>query len=155
MNDTEKGTPTENLRGIDAFGFAIYSVFHSLNKVYKILLDPLELTYPQYLVMQVLWDRDGLTVGEIGEVLYLDSGTLTPLLKRLELAGRVKRTRDLIDERQVRITLTDEGRAMSSNSEQIQNRIWSATGLDAKSVAAFRKQLVILRNNLERRDGGL
>src|SRR5262245_38497729 len=67
--------------------FAVYSTAHALNRVYKPLLDALGLTYPQYLVMLILWERDGLTVSEIGERLQLDSGTLTPLLKRLEGAG--------------------------------------------------------------------
>src|SRR5689334_24429696 len=86
--------------------FAIYSTAHAFNRVYKPLLDRLGLTYPQYLVMLVLWERDGLSVKEIGERLFLDSGTLTPLLKRLEVAHLVKRTRSAEDERQVLVALT-------------------------------------------------
>src|SRR5258707_15515449 len=82
--------------------FAVYSTAHALNRVYKPLLDPLGLTYPQYLVMLVLWEVDGLTVKQIGQRLRLDSGTLTPLLKRLQAAGLVRRERDASDERQVR-----------------------------------------------------
>src|ERR1700759_5472942 len=83
--------------------FAVYSASHAFNRVYKPLLDRLGLTYPQYLVMLVLWERDGVAVKEIGERLHLDSGTLTPLLKRLEQAGLIKRTRSTEDERQVLI----------------------------------------------------
>src|SRR6204780_2021823 len=91
--------------------FAIYSTAHAFNRVYKPLLDRLGLTYPQYLVMLVLWERDGVPVKEIGERLFLDSGTLTPLLKRLEQAGLIKRTRSTEDERQVLIALTAKGEA--------------------------------------------
>src|SRR5258708_4906900 len=83
--------------------FAVYSTAHAFNRVYKPLLDRLGLTYPQYLVMMVLWERDGVPVRDIGERLFLDSGTLTPLLKRLEAADFVKRTRSTADERQVLI----------------------------------------------------
>src|ERR1700754_1774854 len=89
--------------------FAVYSAAHAFNRIYKPLLDRLGLTYPQYLVMLVLWERDGVAVKEIGERLYLDSGTLTPLLKRLEAAGFVKRSRSSEDERQVLIALTAQG----------------------------------------------
>src|SRR5450631_1070027 len=89
--------------------FSLYSTAHAFNRVYKPLLDRLGLTYPQYLVMLVLWERDGLAVKEIGERLFLDSGTLTPLLKRLEAAHLVKRTRSSADERQVLVALTAQG----------------------------------------------
>src|SRR5271166_7191954 len=92
--------------------FAIYSTAHAFNRVYKPLLDRLGLTYPQYLVMLVLWEGDGLPVKDIGERLHLDSGTLTPLLKRLEAAQLVKRTRGTEDERQVLIALTPQGQAL-------------------------------------------
>src|SRR5438045_5877887 len=92
--------------------FAIYSTAHAFNRVYKPLLDRLGLTYPQYLVMLVLWDRDRVLVKDIGQRLYLDSGTLTPLLKRLQAAGLVKRTRNTEDERQVLIALTPPGQAL-------------------------------------------
>src|SRR3979409_2788140 len=88
------------LRVDNQFVFAINSPAHAFNGVYKPLLDRLGLTYPQYLVMLVLWERDGVPVKDIGERLFLDSGTLTPLLKRLETAGLIKRTRSTEDERQ-------------------------------------------------------
>src|ERR1700731_3933331 len=89
--------------------FAVYSTAHAFNRVYKPLLDRLGLTYPQYLVMLVLWERDDVPVKDIGERLFLDSGTLTPLLKRLEAAGLIRRTRSVDDERQVLIALTAPG----------------------------------------------
>lgn len=92
--------------------FAIYSTAHTFNRVYKPLLDKLGLTYPQYLVMLVLWERDDLPVKDIGERLFLDSGTLTPLLKRLEAAELIKRTRSTEDERQVMIALTSRGQSL-------------------------------------------
>jgi MarR family transcriptional regulator, organic hydroperoxide resistance regulator len=92
--------------------FPVYSAAHAFNRVYKPLLDRLGLTYPQYLAMLVLWERDGVPLKEIGERLFLDSGTLTPLLKRLEAAGFVKGSRSSEDERQVKITLTAQGQAL-------------------------------------------
>ena len=97
--------------------FAIYSAAHAFNRVYKPLLDRLGLTYPQYLVMLVLWERDGVPVKDIGERLFLDSGTLTPLLKRLEAADLIKRTRSAEDERQVLISLTSQGQALREKAQ--------------------------------------
>src|SRR3979490_2867857 len=93
-------------------GFAVYSTAHAFNRVYKPLLDRLGLTYPQYLVMLVLWERDDVPLKDIGERLFLDSGTLTPLLKRMETADLIKRTRSTADERQVLIALTPKGQAL-------------------------------------------
>jgi DNA-binding MarR family transcriptional regulator len=92
--------------------FALYASSLAMTKLYKPLLDPLGLTYPQYLVMLVLWETDGLAVSQLGERLQLDSGTLTPLLKRLEASGLVQRLRDSADERRVLLQLTREGRAL-------------------------------------------
>src|SRR5436305_11543863 len=91
--------------------FAVYSTAHAFNRFYKPLLDRLGLTYPQYLVMLVLWERDGGSVKDIGDRLFLDSGTLTPLLKRLEAAGLVKRTRSSEDEPQAIVALPAHGGA--------------------------------------------
>ena len=87
--------------------FAVYAAGHALTRVYKPLLDAIDLTYPQYLVMVSLWQKDRQTVGQIGEQLFLESSTLTPLLKRLETAGLVERQRNATDQRQVHITLTE------------------------------------------------
>src|SRR5271167_486004 len=107
--------------------FAVYSAAHAFNRVYKPLLDRLGLTYPQYLVMLVLWERDGVPVKEIGERLFLDSGTLTPLLKRLEAAGLVKRTRGAKDERQVIIALTPQGQAIREKAASVPQGILGAS----------------------------
>ena len=106
-------TPAPSDPKLDDFlCFAVYSASHAFNRLYKPLLDELGLTYPQYLVMVTLWERDDRTVGEIGERLFLESNTLTPLLKRMEAAGLVSRSRDPADERQVRLRLTAEGKGL-------------------------------------------
>src|SRR5260370_30661420 len=92
--------------------FAVYSAGHAFSRVYKPLLDELGLTYPQYLVMVSLWAKDDQTVGELGEPLFLESSTLTPLLKRLEITGYVTRSRDPSDERHGRSRLTNHGRGL-------------------------------------------
>src|SRR3954470_3587338 len=96
--------------------FALYSASLAMTKLYKPLLEDLGLTYPQYLVMLVLWERDGLMVSELGERLFLDSGTLTPLLKRLEAAGLIARIRAVEDERRVHISLTAAGRKLKARA---------------------------------------
>ena len=96
--------------------FALYSANLALNKLYRQLLAPLNLTYPQYLVMLVLWEQDDMTVSDIGERLFLDSATLTPLLKRLESAGLINRHRSRKDERQVAVTLSEAGRELQQQA---------------------------------------
>ena len=128
--------------------FAVYSTAHALNRVYKPLLEGLGLTYPQYLVMLILWERDGLTVSEIGERLHLDSGTLTPLLKRLEGAGLVRRARDAEDERQVRVALTPRGRALREKAKPIPAAIACAAGQSGEALQRLKGELVALRDEL-------
>jgi DNA-binding MarR family transcriptional regulator len=128
--------------------FAVYSATHAFNAVYKPLLEKVGLTYPQYLVMLVLWERDGQTVKEIGEKLFLDSGTLTPLLKRLEAAKLVRRARDPEDERQVRITLTDAGQALREKAASIPPAIGCATGKQLREVEKIRNDVLALRDAL-------
>lgn len=99
--------------------FALYSTSLAMTKIYKPLLADLGLTYPQYLVMLVLWQQDRVTVSSIGERLFLDSGTLTPLLKRLEAAGLIARLRDVTDERRVHITLTAAGRELKTQAAAV------------------------------------
>jgi DNA-binding MarR family transcriptional regulator len=124
--------------------FAVYSTNHAFNRVYKPLLDELGLTYPQYLVMVVLWTRDGQNVGELGEKLFLESNTLTPLLKRLETLGYLTRRRDTVDERQVQVHLTEAGQALRSMALSVPGCILAASGLDpveAKDVLSSIKRL--------------
>lgn len=132
------------------FCFALYSASLAVTKTYKPFLDKLGLTYPQYLVMLVLWQQDDILVKTIGERLFLDSGTLTPLLKRLEASSLIIRTRDELDERQVRITLTKEGRAMKRKAQCIPQQMLSASGQAQQTMENLRSQLTMLRNDLAR-----
>jgi DNA-binding MarR family transcriptional regulator len=128
--------------------FAIYSTAHAFNRVYKPLLERLGLTYPQYLVMLVLWERDGLPVKDIGERLFLDSGTLTPLLKRLEAAELIKRTRSTEDERQVLIALTSRGQALREKARSVPQAILAASACSVTELAAMKNGLIALRDQL-------
>ena len=130
--------------------FALYSTVHALGRVYAPVLAELGLTYPQYLVMLVLWETDNLTVKGLGARLFLDSGTLTPLLKRLESAGLLDRTRDLADERQVRVRLTEMGRAMRGKSGAVTDHIGCAMGRSPQELATLRDDLLELRSTLMR-----
>jgi DNA-binding MarR family transcriptional regulator len=128
--------------------FALYSANLAMGKLYRQLLADLDLTYPQYLVMLVLWEGDGITVSELGERLFLDSATLTPLLKRLQTAGLVQRTRGTRDERQVIVTLTDEGRALRERAGQVPVDVFCATGCEIDEVVGLKSQLEKLRSGL-------
>jgi len=128
--------------------FAVYSTAHAFNRVYKPLLDRLGLTYPQYLVMLVLWERDGLPVKDIGGRLHLDSGTLTPLLKRLEAAELVKRTRSTEDERQVLIALTPQGQALREKARAVPQSILAASACSLSELSAMKNEIVALRDRL-------
>ena len=128
--------------------FAVYSTAHAFNRFYKPLLDKLGLTYPQYLVMLVLWEQEGLPVKEIGERLFLDSGTLTPLLKRLEAAGLVKRTRSKEDERQVIVALTAQGEALKEKARSLPLSILAASQCSVAELTALKSEIVSLREKL-------
>src|SRR5216117_1131545 len=128
--------------------FAVYSTAHAFNRFYKPLLDRLGLTYPQYLVMLVLWEQDGVPVKEIGERLFLDSGTLTPLLKRLEAAGLVKRTRSTEDERQVLVALTQQGQALKEKARTVPQSILAASECSVAELVALKSEIVTLRDRL-------
>ena len=128
--------------------FALYSASLAMTRVYKPLLDELGLTYPQYLAMLVLWEQDGLSVSALGERLYLDSGTLTPLLKRLESSGLVSRIRALEDERRVHITLTAPGRKLKARAAKIPGCILSASQCSIPELTALTRQVQALRQRL-------
>ena len=128
--------------------FAVYSTAHAFNRVYKPLLDRLGLTYPQYLVMLVLWERDGVPLRDIGERLFLDSGTLTPLLKRLEAADLVKRTRSTEDERQVLIALTPQGQALREKARAVPQAILASSACSLAELSAMKNDLIALRDKL-------
>lgn len=128
--------------------FAVYSTLHAINKAYAPLLEKVELTYPQYLVMLVLWEGDDVTVKAIGERLHLDSGTLTPLLKRLEANGHIQRMRDPKDERQVRVKLTEAGKDLRRRAREIPGQIARAMGRPNEDLKAVRKELRRIRSAL-------
>ena len=128
--------------------FALYSGSLVMTKLYKPVLSALGLTYPQYLVLLVLWETDAIGVGELGERLYLDSGTLTPLLKRMETAGLLLRARAADDERRVIVTLTTAGRALRRKAEGVPRQVACATGCRLDEIAELTARLRALRSNV-------
>jgi DNA-binding MarR family transcriptional regulator len=128
--------------------FALYSSSLLMTKLYKPVLAPLGLTYPQYLVLLVLWETDRVMVSELGERLFLDSGTLTPLLKRMETAGLLTRTRAVDDERRVIVGLTAAGRALRRKAEGVPIAVACATGCELDELTALTAQLQALRANV-------
>ncbi len=132
--------------------FAIYSASHAFNRVYQPLLKDLGLTYPQFIAMVLLWRQDDQIVGELGQKLFLQSNTLTPMLKRLETLGFIKRSRDSADERQVRIKLTEAGRRLHLQASSIVRSVRKATGLQEKQVKDLTRDVDDLRKALESRN---
>ena len=132
----------------DQLCFAVYSTAHAFGRAYRALLASHDLTYPQYLVLMVLWEQEGLTVKELGGRLFLDSGTLTPLLKRMEGSGHVRRARDRADERQVSIFLTRKAQALKGKLDCIPSQAGGMTGLDLESRHELLDLLVNLRGSL-------
>lgn len=128
--------------------FATYAASQAFSRVYRPLLDPLGLTYPQFLVMLVLWAGDDISVSQIGHRLHLDTGTLTPLLKRLERAGFVKRQRNPMDEREVRVSLTRSGRALRSKAAAAREKVACATKLDKRGISELKQLMTKLREDL-------
>jgi DNA-binding MarR family transcriptional regulator len=128
--------------------FALYSASLAMTKLYKPLLEPLGLTYPQYLVLLVLWERDGVAVGALGERLFLDSGTLTPLLKRMEAAGWLQRERAADDERRVLVHLTPAGRALRQQARAVPRELARATGCSADELVGLTQRLQELRTQI-------
>jgi MarR family transcriptional regulator, organic hydroperoxide resistance regulator len=118
--------------------FALYSASRAMTAAYRPVLDELNLTYPQYLVLLVLWEEGRATVGGLGERLQLDSGTLSPLLKRLEANGFVRRERSSTDERLVDVTLTAAGRRLERRAQCMPERLFSSTGMTEKDAANLR-----------------
>lgn len=139
----------DNLDLESQFCFALYSATLALGKVYAPILAELRLTYPQYLVMLVLWQEDGLTVRALGEQLHLNSGTLTPMLKRMEQAGLVRRRRDKKDERLVRTELTEAGRGLRAQALDIPCAIAEVIGVPAERLVRIKDELQGIRQALE------
>ena len=143
-----KFTPDQALLLDNQLCFALYSASLAMTKLYKPLLDDLGLTYPQYLAMLVLWERDGLMVSQLGERLFLDSGTLTPLLKRLEVAGLISRIRDVQDERRVHIRLTAAGRRLKSRAAKVPGCVLRASQCSIPELTSLTRQIHGLRRRL-------
>jgi DNA-binding MarR family transcriptional regulator len=128
--------------------FSLYGANMAINRVYKPLLDDLGLTYPQYLVLNVLWEREAETVGGIAERLALESSTITPLVKRLEHAGLVERRRNPADERQVVVTPTEAGRAMQERTRCLGAELFAAAGQPVEKLIALTREVQALRDSL-------
>ncbi|MGH6859841.1 MAG: MarR family winged helix-turn-helix transcriptional regulator [Phyllobacterium sp.] len=148
MKGTMKAATESHLKLENFLCFAIYSTANAVTRAYQPRLAALKLTYPQYLVMVVLWEQENQTVKAIGEKLSLDSGTLTPLLKRLETAGLITRRRDTQDERQVLVGLTDDGRAMRDRAEAVPIAMGRAFGCSIEEALGLRSELIGLRDKL-------
>ena len=129
--------------------FAIYSAWSVINRTYKPILAKLDLTYTQYLVLALLWEKDNRNVKNIGEALYLGSNTLTPLLKRLEAKGFIQRVRDSSDDRLVNIILTKKGKQAADSASEVPGCIQGATGVSAEELGALRDQVQKLRDQME------
>ena len=129
--------------------FPIYAASNLIVKAYRPFLTPLGLTYPQYLVMLVLWEKDCVSVGDLGQILHLDSGTLTPLLKRMETSGLINRSRDPNDERRVLISLKDKGRDLSAEAEKIPKEL--PKNIEFANLNQLRDELKALVNLLSER----
>lgn len=144
MTKTDPSAPTGN--PLDQFlCFSVYAAGLAFNRVYKPLLDPYGVTYPQYLALVALGGKDGQTVGELGEKLHLESNTLTPLIKRLEAAGLVTRTRDKQDERVVRLGLTEAGGRLAKEALGcVPAEVLKATGMDLSALEALNNELATL-----------
>jgi DNA-binding MarR family transcriptional regulator len=128
--------------------FALYSTSLAMTKVYKPLLDKLGLTYPQYLIMLILWQNDGLALKDIGEQLHIDSGALTPVIKRMEAMGLLVRTRNPQNERTLEIRLTKVGWAMREQAAEVNRTIGLSCGMAEPEIHALRRELIELRSQL-------
>jgi DNA-binding MarR family transcriptional regulator len=141
-------TPNPALLLDNQLCFALYSASLAMTKLYKPILKELGLTYPQYLVMLVLWEQEGISVSDLGARLYLDSGTLTPLLKRLQAAGLLERQRGVADERRVQIVLTAAGRALRPKAAAVPPCVLKAVDCPVSEVRDLTRQMQQLRSKL-------
>jgi DNA-binding MarR family transcriptional regulator len=130
----------------EQLGFALYGAFMAVSRTYKPWLDQLGLTYPQYLVLNVLWEGDDQTIGGIAARLDLEPSTITPLVKRLEQAGHVVRQRNPSDERQVRVRLTDQGRAVRARTRTLADALYDKSGMTVDAVADLNTRVKAVRD---------
>ena len=131
--------------------FSIYSTGLAFNQLYRPLLEEIGLTYPQFLVMVALWSQEGRTVKELGEALFLDSSTLTPLLKRLEAAGLIRRSRNPKDERQVLLSVTEQGNSLRNAAAEVACAVREAVGITAEQAKAIQASLGVIRDKIHAR----
>lgn len=150
MQENATDTAETSTRLDDQLCFALYAASRAVTGFYRPILERLGITYPQYLVLLALWERDGQTVKELGAALRLDYGTLSPLLKRMEGAGIVRRERRADDERSVRVLLADRGITLSTCAEGIMPAVVAATGLDGDDLVAMRTALLVLADAVGR-----
>lgn len=146
----DKSLQDEVLRLDRQLCFALYATSKLVTQVYQPILEPLGITYPQYLVFLVLWENDRISLKELGSRLYLDSGTLTPLLKRLEHAGFLTRTRSAEDERELRIILTEKGRALKEKARDIPHTLQCEVGLGSDDVGKILNNVKGLLKKMQR-----
>ena len=133
--------PQEYMKLDNQLCFAFYTCSREMMKLYRPLLSPLGLTYTQYITLLSLWEQDGVTVKELGSKLFLDSGTLTPLLKKLENMNLITRKRDKADERNVLITLTDRGRELQEQAAEVPLKLYGDTGVTKEDIAILHKHI--------------
>lgn len=139
----------------DQLCFSLYATSMAINRLYKPLLDELGITYPQYLVLNVLWEEDGRSIGSIANRLDLDPSTITPLVKRLEAAALVTRTRAREDERSVWVSLTERGRTLSDESRCLGETLFVRSGMEPKELIALNHEVRRLREALSRKPGAV
>ncbi|MEM7443961.1 MAG: MarR family transcriptional regulator [Pseudomonadota bacterium] len=148
----KKHAETDALTVEELICFALYSANHAMNKAYKPHLTALGLTYPQYITLTALWDRDGITVGALCDRLLMETSTITPILKRLEAQGHVERKRGKEDERQVFVHLTASGRALEAKAPEITACIIDDTGVPQAKLEKLVQDISAMRDSLERVD---
>lgn len=147
-NTIERAPAADPLLLDNQLCYALYAAAHRMTKSYRPLLERLGLTYPQYLVLLVLWEQDGVTVSEIGRRLRLDSGTLTPVLKRLEVAGMLRRTRRQSDEREVEIALTPRGRDLRADAVAVRESVMCQLEMSEPDIRNLRRDLNLVIDRL-------
>ncbi|WP_421383456.1 MarR family winged helix-turn-helix transcriptional regulator [Bacillus salacetis] len=145
----ENNNDFEHLKLENQLCFLLYAASREMTKQYKTLLENLNVTYPQYLVLLLLWEHERLTVKGMGEMLFLDSGTLTPMLKRMEEQGLIVRERSSEDQRSVFVTLTENGQSLKQKAADIPERVFSLAGNDEKESEILRNSLLKLLHNLQ------
>ncbi|GAA0136140.1 MarR family transcriptional regulator [Paenibacillus sp. YSY-4.3] len=137
-----------NLKLENHLCFSLYACSRAISRLYRPYLDQLQLTYPQYLVLVTLWEKPQRTIKELGEVLNLDTGTLTPLLKRMEAVGLIERRRDTVDERVMNILITHAGKALQEKASCVPQSLFDATGMNKKELDEITERITHLLDQL-------